>query len=288
MGLFRRAIVQSGSGLGAFTPSRPRASPPPRPGAGRRARADAFADVPDERLVEAASGLAGIDLRTATHSDPLIGLSPFGLVLDEQPAVSVAAGLGAGAAPGRPADRDQHRGGNLYLVPGAGTPPRPPPTSTRRRPARTGPGAARRGVPSGAAGASSGELRSAIMGDALFGAGSRALADAHAAHAGSATFGYAFAWRSPPWTGGSAPPTRWNSLRLRPRGPARPARAEGLLGPDAPRPTSPRGCTARGSGSPGPGTRLGPVRHRAPGHDADRRGVDADGGPAGAELRAWR
>ena len=34
------------------------------------------------------------------------------------------------------------------------------------------------------------------MGDALFGAGSRALADAHAAHRGSATYAYEFAWRS--------------------------------------------------------------------------------------------
>lgn len=45
-------------------------------------------------------------------------------------------------------------------------------------------------------GASFGELRSAILGDALFGAGSWALADAHAAHSESATFRYEFAWRS--------------------------------------------------------------------------------------------
>jgi para-nitrobenzyl esterase len=44
--------------------------------------------------------------------------------------------------------------------------------------------------------ASYGELRSAIMGDALFGAGTRALAGAHAAHPESATFAYEFAWRS--------------------------------------------------------------------------------------------
>ncbi len=45
-------------------------------------------------------------------------------------------------------------------------------------------------------GASFAELRSAIMGDALFGVGSRALADAHAAHPRSATYAYEFAWRS--------------------------------------------------------------------------------------------
>lgn len=44
--------------------------------------------------------------------------------------------------------------------------------------------------------ASFGELRSAIMGDALFGAGSWALAGAHAAHPKSATYAYEFAWRS--------------------------------------------------------------------------------------------
>ena len=35
------------------------------------------------------------------------------------------------------------------------------------------------------------------MGDALFGAGSWALTEAHARHSGSATFAYEFAWRSP-------------------------------------------------------------------------------------------
>ena len=46
-----------------------------------------------------------------------------------------------------------------------------------------------------------GELRSAVMGDALFGAGSRALADAHADRSRAATYGYEFAWRSPTQTG---------------------------------------------------------------------------------------
>ncbi|MFC7468804.1 carboxylesterase family protein [Actinomadura keratinilytica] len=45
-------------------------------------------------------------------------------------------------------------------------------------------------------GASPAELRSALLGDALFGAGSWALADAHAAHPGSATYAYTFGWRS--------------------------------------------------------------------------------------------
>ncbi|MCZ9338610.1 carboxylesterase/lipase family protein, partial [Streptomyces sp. TRM76130] len=54
------------------------------------------------------------DLRTATRHDPLLGLSPFSLVLDTQPAEAVAAGHGC--------DADLLIGttteeGRLYLVP---------------------------------------------------------------------------------------------------------------------------------------------------------------------------
>lgn len=194
-GLFRRAIVQSGSGLGAFTTEQ--AARVTRAAAevlGIEPRVEQFAGLSDAQLVEAASRLGGIDLRTGTHYDPLIGLSPFSLVLDEQPAVSVAAGASA--------DVDLLIGtnteeGHLYLVPvdkfassdaadvtRAATSSHPHPqdlveTYRASRPRAT-----------------SGELRSAIMGDALFGAGSWALADAHAAHAQSSTFAYEFAWRS--------------------------------------------------------------------------------------------
>ncbi|WP_394427866.1 carboxylesterase/lipase family protein [Streptomyces sp. SGAir0957] len=194
-GLVRRAIVQSGSGLGAFTTEQ----------AARVTRAaaraldiaphvDAFAGLSDERLVEAASGLAGLDLRTATHHDPLLGLSPFSLVLDTQPAASVAAGPSA--------DVDLLIGtnteeGNLYLVP-VGTYATSTAADVHEVAARSHPDPARlvetyRGSRPEASHA---ELRSAVMADALFGAGSRALADAHAAHPSSATYAYEFAWRS--------------------------------------------------------------------------------------------
>ncbi|MFE6286147.1 carboxylesterase/lipase family protein [Streptomyces sp. NPDC057877] len=196
-GLFRRAIVQSGSGLGAFTSEQ--AARVTRAAAevlDVKPHADAFADIPDERLVEAASRLAGIDLRTDTHHDPLLGLSPFSLVLDTQPAASVAAGAGAGAGVDLLVGTNSEEG-NLYLVPvdkyAASTAadvddvarlshPDPAKLVEVYRVSRPG--------------ASFGELRSAILGDALFGAGSRALADAHTAHPGSATFAYEFAWRS--------------------------------------------------------------------------------------------
>ncbi|MGW5512641.1 carboxylesterase/lipase family protein [Streptomyces albogriseolus] len=194
-GLFRRAIVQSGSGLGAFTSEQAgRVTKAAAEALGIEPHVDAFADLPDECLVEAASRLAGIDLRTDTHHDPLIGLSPFSLVLDTQPAASVAAGLSA--------DVDLLVGtnteeGNLYLVPvdtyATSTAADVDDTAARShpKPARLVE-TYRETRPE----ASFGELRSAILGDALFGAGSWALAGAHAAHPQSATFSYEFAWRS--------------------------------------------------------------------------------------------
>ncbi|MCO5967912.1 carboxylesterase/lipase family protein [Actinoallomurus soli] len=194
-GLFRRAIVQSGSGLGAFTTEQAaRVTRAAAEALGVEPHADAFTDVSDDRLVEAASRLAGIDLRSETHRDPLIGLSPFSLVLDTQPAESVAAGLGA--------DVDLLIGtnteeGNLYLVPvdrySTSTAGDVEDAATRSHPDPARLVATyRKARPE----ASFGELRSAIMGDALFGAGSWALAGAHAAHARSATYAYEFAWRS--------------------------------------------------------------------------------------------
>jgi para-nitrobenzyl esterase len=193
-GLFRRAIVQSGSGLGAFTPEQAaRVTRAAGAALGIEPSVDAFAGVPDERLVEAAGTLAGIDLRTGTHGDPLIGLSPFSLVLDTQPAVSVAVGG---------ADVDLLVGtnteeGNLYLAP-VGKYATSTAADVDETAARSHPDPARlvETYRASRPGASFAELRSAIMGDALFGVGSRALADAHAARPRSATYAYEFAWRS--------------------------------------------------------------------------------------------
>ncbi|MFC4464562.1 carboxylesterase/lipase family protein [Streptomyces xiangluensis] len=194
-GLFHRAIIQSGSGLGAFTTEQAaRVTRAAAEALGVEPHADAFAEISEERLVQAASQLADIDLHTETHHDPLIGLSPFSLVLDRQPADSVAAGLSA--------DVDLLVGtnteeGNLYLVP-VGKYSTSTAGDVDDMAARSHPNPAqlvetyRKTRPE----ASFGELRSAIMGDALFGAGSWALADAHATHAQSATHAYEFAWRS--------------------------------------------------------------------------------------------
>ncbi|MFI9230334.1 carboxylesterase/lipase family protein [Streptomyces rimosus] len=194
-GLFRRAIVQSGNGLGAFTGEQAaRVTEAAAGNLGIAPRIDAFAEVSDERLVEAATRLAGIDLRTATHRDPLFGLSPFGLVLATQPAEAVAAGAGTGVDLLIGTNTEE---ANLYLVP-VGTYATSTAEDVDATAARSHPDPARlldtyrKTRP----GASHGALRSAVMGDALFGAGSWALADAHAAHAGSATYAYEFAWRS--------------------------------------------------------------------------------------------
>ncbi|MFI6366280.1 carboxylesterase/lipase family protein [Nocardia sp. NPDC050630] len=194
-GLFHRAIVQSGSGLGAFsTEQAARVTSAAADVLGVEPHVDAFAGISDERLVEAASKLAGIDLQTATHHDPLIGLSPFSLVLDTQPAEAVATGHSS--------DVDLLVGtnteeGNLYLVP-VGKYATSTAADVDEAAARSHPNPVqlvetyRKSRPE----ASFAELRSAIMADALFGAGSRALVGAHAAHPKSATYAYEFAWRS--------------------------------------------------------------------------------------------
>ncbi|GHJ28643.1 carboxylic ester hydrolase [Streptomyces hygroscopicus subsp. sporocinereus] len=194
-GLVRRAIVQSGSGLGAFTTEQAaRVTRAAAEALGVEPRAEDFAEISDDRLVEAASRLAGIDLRTETHHDPLAGLSPFSLVLDTQPAASVATGPGAGVDLLIGTNTEE---GNLYLVP-VGTYATSTAGDVEAAAARAHPDPARlvETYRTSRPEASFAELRSAILGHGLFGAGSWALADAHAAHPGSATYAYEFAWRS--------------------------------------------------------------------------------------------
>ncbi|MCX2731031.1 carboxylesterase family protein [Saccharopolyspora sp. NFXS83] len=191
-GLFRRVISQSGNGLGAFVPAQAELVAH-RLGAVLDMPVAELAEVPDERLLAATAGLRGLDLAVDGRPDPLLRLSPFGLVLRRQPATSVAAGAGA--------EIDLLIGnnteeGNLYLAPG-GDLDESTMDDVRSVAARAHPdpdrlvAAYRAQRPAAAAG----ELRSAVLGDALFGAGTRALADAHSAHA-AATYRYEFAWRS--------------------------------------------------------------------------------------------
>ncbi|MFD5831351.1 carboxylesterase/lipase family protein [Lentzea sp. NPDC060358] len=187
-GLFRRAVVQSGNGRGAFSPEQgARVTRAAADLLGVEATAAGFAEVSDDRLVETASRLAGIDLRTATHTDPLAGLSPFSLVLAAQPADALVAGVDL--LVGTNAEE-----GNLYLVP-FGRYGNSTEADVDALAARVHPDpvrlveAYRRNRPA----AGDGEIRSAVLGDALFGAGTWALAERHTGR----TFAYEFAWRSP-------------------------------------------------------------------------------------------
>ncbi|WEV27420.1 carboxylesterase family protein [Streptomyces sp. 71268] len=201
-GLFRRAIVQSGNGLGAHTPEQAaRVTRAAADALGVAPTAAAFAELPDERLVAALGALAGLDLRTATEGDPLLGLSPLSLTLARQPAetlAATAAGADVTLMVGTNADE-----GNLYVVPQGHL------TSTTRaeltataalaHPAGRHADAARDIAAARARrpGAGDGELRAAVLGEALFGRGSRRLTQAHAAHGRAATYAYEFGWRSP-------------------------------------------------------------------------------------------
>ncbi|KOX19918.1 carboxylesterase [Saccharothrix sp. NRRL B-16348] len=194
-GLFRRAIVQSGSGTGAFTPEQAqRVTAAAAAALGVEPTAEAFAAIPDERFLEILPALAGLDLRTGAATDPLAGLSPFSLVLPVQPADGLADG------PARDVDLligANTEEGHLYLVPrgdlesstmadvlatAATVYADPEPKIAAHRAARST--------------ATPGELRSAVLGDALFGAGTARLAQAHARISGGRTHVYSFGYRS--------------------------------------------------------------------------------------------
>jgi para-nitrobenzyl esterase len=193
--LITRAIIQSGNGLGAF--SREQAGRVTQAVAavlGVEPTADTLADLSDSQLISASGQLAGLSLRTAERFDPLVGLSAFSLVLDRQPADAVAAGIGAQIPLLIGTNSEE---GNLYLAPRGALL-----TSTeedvRDLAAQTHPDPAelicryRARLPD----ACWGQVRSAILGDTLFGDGSRRLADAHASHGVATTHRYQFCWRS--------------------------------------------------------------------------------------------
>ncbi|WP_051791145.1 carboxylesterase/lipase family protein [Amycolatopsis jejuensis] len=176
-GLFHRAIVESGNGLGAFSPEQAaRVTHAAAELLGVEPTAAGFAEVPDERLV--AMQLTGLDLRTATRFDPLLGLSPYGLVLERQPAETaprVPLMVGTNAEEG-----------NLYVVP-QGNLTTSTEADVRILAAQLGPDPDALIAGHRRPGASWGEVRSALLAEGLFGAGSRALA---------ASFRYEFAWRA--------------------------------------------------------------------------------------------
>lgn len=194
-GLIRRAIIQSGSGTGAFTTEQAKIV---TAAAGRELglepTARALADIPEQRLVDLVPRLTGLDLRTPTHHDPLGGITAFSLVLDQQPAATVATGRGRDVDLLIGSNLDE---GSLYLTP-LGLLPGTTDADVRATATRFHPrpdeliGAYRAQRPA----ASAAELRTAVLGDGLFGTGTRRMAAAHATAARAPTFVYEFTWRS--------------------------------------------------------------------------------------------
>jgi para-nitrobenzyl esterase len=135
----------------------------------------------------------GLDLQTADARDPLQRITPLGVVLDEQPAV--AAGRGQSQSVDLLIGHNTEEG-NLYLLPnGAMAATTPDLLHSAASYAHSDPDRLLSVYAARQPDATPGELRSIILGEAVFGAGSRALADAHAA-AGHSTYAYLFSWRS--------------------------------------------------------------------------------------------
>ncbi|WP_019810827.1 carboxylesterase/lipase family protein [Saccharomonospora halophila] len=194
-GLFRRAIIQSGSGTGAFTPEQAhRVTATAAATLGVEPTAGAFAAIPDERFLKILPALAGLDLRTSTATDPLAGLSPFSLVLATQPADGLTAGPASEVDLLIGTNTDE---GRLYLVP-QGDLESSTEVDVLALAARvstdpeTEVAAHRAALPD----ATPGELRSAVLGEALFGAGTARMARAHARISGGRTHVYSFGYRS--------------------------------------------------------------------------------------------
>jgi para-nitrobenzyl esterase len=204
-GLFRRAISQSGSGVGALSPEQAgRVAAALAEALGVEATVEAFGDISDERLCAAIGHVSGLDLTTAADRDPLLGVSVFGLVrgdavLEDQPAALV--GRGAGVAVDLLVGSNAEEM-NLYLVP-TGVMHECTPEVLQARVGRCHPdpdaliAAYRVERPE----ATPGELLAAITGDALFGVGTTRLAEAHASHRRGGTYVYEFAWRSQAFDG---------------------------------------------------------------------------------------
>jgi para-nitrobenzyl esterase len=199
-GLFQRAIMQSGSGTADFT--REQAAIVTEKAAkilGVPATRAGFADRTDRELLEVAQQLMGTDLGTSGARDPLQRIAPFGVVSDEQPAATVARGRGQNVdlLIGHNAEE-----GNLYLLPsGEFDATTAADLAEAAAYAHPDPDRLLSVYTAAHPGAGHGELRSLILGEAAFGAGSRALADAHAAAGGRPTFAYDFRWRSPALAG---------------------------------------------------------------------------------------
>jgi para-nitrobenzyl esterase len=187
-GLLRRVIIQSGSGLAAFTRTQAAVI---TADVGRELGVEpsvaTLAGIDDDRFVELTPRLSGAALGT-----PLGAITPFSLVLDDQPATAVAAGAGSEVDMLIGDNLDE---GALYLAPlGLLDDVSEADLLTTAARFHADPGAVLRAYRKSHPHASPGRLRTALLGDGLFGTGTRALTDAHALH--GPTWAYRFGWRS--------------------------------------------------------------------------------------------
>ena len=194
-GLFHRAVMQSGSGTGAFTPEQAqRVTHVAAAALNTAPTVNGFAEIPDEQFIAVLPKLAGLDLQTATARDPLMGLSPFSLVLAEQPADTLAHGPAADVALLIGTNTEE---GNLYLVPqGTFESSQQADVLAAARRGHSDPQGVVEALVARRPGAAPGELRSALIGDALFGTGSARMAAAHSSISNRGTYVYRFGFRS--------------------------------------------------------------------------------------------
>jgi para-nitrobenzyl esterase len=204
-GLFRRAIVQSGSGTAAFTPEQAAiVTAAVTRDLGVDPTAAALGERSDEELVDVLPRLSGLDLTTAHAHDPLGGITPLSLVLDRQPADALAelhradhGAEGVDLLIGSNLDES-----SLYLAPvhdlDDSTEADLHSTAVRFHPA---PDRLVEAYRCARPWASTAQLRVALLSDGMFRAGTRHFADAYTDTRAGRTFVYEFTWRSQAFDG---------------------------------------------------------------------------------------
>lgn len=190
-GLAHRAIMQSGTGAGAFTPEQGEiVASAFAARLGVEPTVDALAAVSDAALVEASGALSAVDVATASARAPIGDIVRFSPVHPQQPADEIAESWGAGVDLLIGTNLDE---AGLYLAPTGSLDGAVDPVAAAGRFVNAPESlieAYRREFPD----ADDVELVRTITGDGMFGAGSRLFADRHAA-GGGATHVYEFTWR---------------------------------------------------------------------------------------------
>ena len=191
--LVARAIVQSGTGLGTFTPAQAAAvTAALARDVGVAPNAAGFSDVADEDLVAALPRLIDVDLRHASARPPMDGIVRFGIVSDRQPVAALSEGGGVRiplligsnldeAALYIPSSDRADDSAEAALHASAARLHHDPDKILRayQRSRRT-----------------PDQTHVALLSDGMFGLGTRLFADAHSRASQAPTFLYQFEWRS--------------------------------------------------------------------------------------------